>query len=1178
MATNDNTLPVTLRDEIVALLAPLVDATRRPVGVKLLMQSMGRTDEVGGRADLRREIERLGGLAQEIVDLQPEMLDSWSGVARLLALADDLFSSARGVEHLVQDPTLADQTRDLGRDLIEQLLAMHLRVRHPTLFRAACLLTLVTPAEIASAQPMVADGAKVVRLPWCGDRLQLERVDAILQRPLPTLSEHYFPNRLDTAADAHESARRLFPLLRLLAHTLGLKCFEDRVAVGPPSAPLPVELNESDHFGDDEHDADALAVEFPQAESVDLRPYLESVEPRFVIVLPGQVSDGVAAPARFAVAARVTSARHPAAAHGLIIELLGQLAFTETRDGWRLTLESEGSVPGFVFGPDGAALAPDALADATASAKLRIEREAAAGALAFVFGASTSTRLEIGALQLDADLRATGSSAVVLLAIYAQSGALVLAPADGDGFLSSILPAKGMRANFDLGLAWSNERGLTLRGSTGLDATLPIGLAIGGLKVPTVHLRLHAGDKGLETEASATLVLRLGPVEATIERVGLAADLTFPQTGGNLGVADLDFRFKPPTGVGLTIDAGVVHGGGFLSFDPQQAQYAGVLYLEMQGGIAVRALGLIHTRLPGGQNGFSLVVVITAEGFKPIPLGLGFMLRGIGGLLGIHRTANEDAIQLGMRANTLDGILAPADPVRNGPQYLSALNTVFPPAQDHHLFGPVVQITWGTPPLAIIRLAFIVEFGVRTRALMVGHLSAILPRQELDLVRLQMYVFGGIDFAQERAFLDAVLHDSRLLNKYVITGEMRMRMTWNRNPSFILAIGGVHPDFTPPPGLEPMPRLAIVLANSDDLKLRCEAYFAITSNTVQFGAHVHLFAKKSKFSVEGMAGFDVLIQFNPFHFVAALHASLELKAFGRSLFMVSFEGELSGPRPLHVRGKATFKIWIFRKSVSFDTTLIEGESPPVPESTDVARLLREALSQPAAWSAALPRTLSRLVSLREIDDSTGIRMHPLGLLTIKQNVVPLNLLITRFGTTPVAGGPQEFQIQQLQIGIGGVDTEPVRDHFAPAQFRDMSDDEKLSSPSFELLEAGIQATTQQAEHGAPLTTTVEYEEKIIPKPAGPPPPRHTMDAGIAARLSRWSAAGLHAAKHSGPNRYRAPALKLPTRSKIFRLVSKSNLTKRLNSTDFVTYAEADAAKRKLNFTEQAGLQIVAVTP
>ena len=63
-------------------------------------------------------------------------------------------------------------------------------------------------------------------------------------------------------------------------------------------------------------------------------------------------------------------------------------------------------------------------------------------------------------------------------------------------------------------------------------------------------------------------------------------------------------------------------------------------------------------------------MIITADGFKPIPIGFGFMLAGIGGLLGIHRTVNEDAVQAGVRANTLNAVLAPKDLIRNAPQYL----------------------------------------------------------------------------------------------------------------------------------------------------------------------------------------------------------------------------------------------------------------------------------------------------------------------------------------------------------------------------------------------------------------------------------------------------------------------------------------------------------------------------
>ena len=162
-----------------------------------------------------------------------------------------------------------------------------------------------------------------------------------------------------------------------------------------------------------------------------------------------------------------------------------------------------------------------------------------------------------------------------------------------------------------------------------------------------------------------------------------------------------------------------------------------------------------------------------------------------------------------------------------------------------------------------------------------------------------------------------------------------------------------------------MQRAAIVFADSDDLKIRCDAYLAITSNTVQFGAHAELFAKKSKFSVSGHAGYDVLIQFDPFHFIASMSASLQLKAGSKSLFKVSFSGELSGPRPLHVKGKASFEIWWMDFTVSFSTTLVSGREAAVAGAGGRGRAAAHRARRLVELEAALPGSGERLVSLRE---------------------------------------------------------------------------------------------------------------------------------------------------------------------------------------------------------------------
>ena len=143
----------------------------------------------------------------------------------------------------------------------------------------------------------------------------------------------------------------------------------------------------------------------------------------------------------------------------------------------------------------------------------------------------------------------------VALSAAVSSSALVIAPGDADSFLSRFLPAEGLRTTFDLGLAWSNERGFALSGNAGLDATLPVGRSIGGVSVPTVHLGLRASGAGLESEVSASVGLSIGPVRALVDRVGITALTTFPEEGGNLGFADLSMGFKRPSGAGIKIDS-----------------------------------------------------------------------------------------------------------------------------------------------------------------------------------------------------------------------------------------------------------------------------------------------------------------------------------------------------------------------------------------------------------------------------------------------------------------------------------------------------------------------------------------------------------------------------------------------------------------------------------------------
>jgi hypothetical protein len=620
----------------------------------------------------------------------------------------------------------------------------------------------------------------------------------------------------------------------------------------------------------------------------------------------------------------------------------------------------------------------------------------------------------------------------------------------------------------------------------GTQVNIHIGKALLAVRLDHITLGLapspDTGSAEAEVEVSVSFALSIGPVTAVVDRIGFQVGLSFPENGGNIGAADLSMGFKAPSGAGITIDAAAVTGGGFLFFDSEKGQYAGFVQLTIRDLFTITAIGVIATRLPNGAKGFSFVVLITAEGFTPIQLGLGFTLTGIGGLLAINRTCNEEFLRDGIRNKTLNDILFPKDPIRNAPQIFGSLNNAFPPREGSYLFGPVLQICWGTPAILTMDLGLILELGNRTRLVILGRVSAIMPTEKHDLVRLQMNAIGVIDFDQDSISLDAVLYDSRLVGKFTLTGSMAMRLNWGSSPEFALSIGGFHPAFKPPPNFPTLERLAISFSNTNDFRLRAECYFAITANTLQWGAKVELFAKAGDFSVEGVLGYDVLIQFDPFFFLADFYASVQLKYGSHNLFKVKVEGELAGPKPLYIKGKATFEIFWCDFSVGFDRTLVDGDSPPQLEPVNVGDQLVAALREPGNWTGQLPEAERRMVTLRDATAADEIALHPLGKLGVKQKVVPLDQEIAKFGSATPADA-HLFKINTLTVNKKDRSFNHVTDFFAPAQFLNLTDDEKLAAPAFEAMGAGIsvaaevlQFTTNAADI---LEDNIAYETVIV---------------------------------------------------------------------------------------------------
>jgi len=1105
-----------LAREIGRFLDPIIDAVENPNSLDRLLAQIGAPTPVTNNDAIMTELGELIQLKTQLDGLAALPSPSWENVAAVLDVSDHVFATIRGLRNL-EGPVGA--LEDFGRDLAEFLVAAYLARWHPLARNVAALATLIEPAEDLDPQPPIVHAGQLLREPYTIDRFHVDRFVSLARDPLAALRAEY-GNSLAAEADAVALAQKLFPRLLRVLRGLGVPC----------------------RYGFDSDD---------EALFGDAAPLLKNT---LIIYTDDVLAD---APVEAGLALSLASAERGDL--GLVVSPFGTIISTRQAGSWVIELKLTAGVDVVAYGRHGLTLL-----ESTATTKVAGSLSATVAAPekgpAFVLGSPTGTRLEIGGAEIKVTTSLSEAEQTLAISGDISKSAIVIARGDGDSFVNSILPADGMKAEFGLGLAWSNATGLRLRGSASMETTLPIGLSIGGVTLSAVYLSLQARDASVLAEVSASVGVSIGPVHAVVDRVGIAAAVTFPESGGNVGVANLELGFKQPNGVGLSIDEAAVSGGGFLYLDPDKGQYAGVVQLSIEGGINVKGLGLIETRLPDGAKGYSLLIIIAVEDFKPIPLGLGFNLTAIGGLLAINRTFAEDVLRSGLKNHTLDSILFPQDPVRNAPQILSNLNKVFPLANDHHLFGPIAQIAWGTPALITADLAVVLEFGARLRLLILAQIVAILPKPENDLVHLEIDGVGVLDFDQGTAALDATLYESRLLKKFVLTGDMAMRLNWEGSPNFALAIGGLHPAYNSPPAFPKLERIAINLTAGDNPRFRCEAYFAVTANTVQFGAHAELYAAAAGFSIQGETGFDVLIQLDPFHFLADFYAQMQLKRNSTNLFKVRVEGALEGPRPLHIKAKATFEIFWMDISIRVDRTLVEGEKPPPPEPIDVLPRLKEALKNPGNWVAQLPAGQRQMVTLSAKPGApSDVLLHPLGVLTVKQSVVPLDVDISRFGQAAPAGA-RRFTITSVSLGLNGENqtAQLVKDFFAPAQFFEMSDDEKLSRPSFEPMEAGLSFVSDAIVFTTDTSDwleakAIEFETWILDKGTNVAESAdeesaqgvklfYQLSPTLLGKQARFGAAGSSELRRTGKARYRTTIAKHRIAKEGWTIVTTDDLT------------------------------------
>ena len=389
----------------------------------------------------------------------------------------------------------------------------------------------------------------------------------------------------------------------------------------------------------------------------------------------------------------------------------------------------------------------------------------------------------------------------------------------------------------------------------------------------------------------------------------------------------------------------------------------------------------------------------------------------------------------------------------------------------------MAKLGWGEPTLVSLSLGVIVEIPPGDIAIL-GVLKLALPAEDLAILVLQVNFAGAFEFDKQRFYFFASLYDSHILF-ITIEGEMGVLFAYGDDANFVVSVGGFHPQFNPPPLPFPTPkRIQVDIINESYARIHCDGYFAVTTNTVQFGSHSDYFFGFSALNVRGHSGFDALIQFSPFHFIVEISTSFSVEVFGIGVYGIGIDLTLEGPTPWHAHGTASLSFFFFSIDIGIDFTWGDGRDTTLPP-VHVMPILAGELAKQSNWRAVLPNGSNLLVSLRQLDAAESqFVLHPVGTLQISQRAVPLDLALDKIGNQ------RPDDANRFSLGVTSPDLAKTRDlqeQFPPSQFKNFDDATRLSQHAYSPHDSGIELSAAGHVYASAtaITRNVRYDLTII---------------------------------------------------------------------------------------------------
>lgn len=617
------------------------------------------------------------------------------------------------------------------------------------------------------------------------------------------------------------------------------------------------------------------------------------------------------------------------------------------------------------------------------------------------------------------------------------------------------------------------------------------GLTLGDGKDHRILLPFHAGSYHAEIrdltlavpeqgegasrfDVSATVAGRFGPVIGLVAQ-GIGIIVRWRDDGDGFEVLP-----KPPEGLGVKVEAGIVKGGGYIRYREAEGDYAGILDIDV-GPVRATAIGLFD------PDPVSFVVVIGIRFTPAIELGFGFTLNGVGGLFAFDRGFSETAVRDALSAGVVSNLLFPDDPIAIAPTILTQLEALFPYQAGSFVVGPIAELGWGSQTgLVRAKIGVLLALPGEGSLTILGALSITVPPKIKGVDK-----FKVIDLNVEsltRIDADSITFYGELRNSFLanlsIDGQMRGYIAWGGDPYMAISAGGFYPGYEVPAPLAKMKLISVKLDPPiKGVTFNVSGYAALTANSVQWGGKARLEASIGPVHGEAELSVDALFQWAPaVHFAIGIHGHVSIEAFDQRVASVRFDGELSGVHPWRLYGYASVGIlfWDAELPVGPVTWGQSNEAPPAAVSPVAAVV--EALSAPTAWTPLLPIAGDTLVTFRPVETDETL-VHPLATFEVRQLTIPLEIEIDRVGPSPVSTRRVNLANPTVN-GMPAAAASQVDDRFAIGQFLNLSDEDKVGRPDFEVFAAGARIA---ASHGAeaPPEVVVEYAwDTVFPHEGG----------------------------------------------------------------------------------------------